>query len=81
MDAAVSYYKENDSRGEYVLVLAGKSKEDIEKENQAKWENLTLSEHMDIYLKQGLSKKDAMKAVAKDRNVPKRDIYNQLLEE
>ena len=62
-------------------MLAGKSKEEVEQEKQAQWEMLTLSEHMDVYLKQGLNKKDAMKAVAKDRNVSKRDIYNQLLEE
>ncbi len=81
LDDAVAYYQENDPRGEYVLVLAGKSKEEVEQEKQAQWEMLTLSEHMDVYLKQGLNKKDAMKAVAKDRNVSKRDIYNQLLEE
>lgn len=81
LQVAVEYYEAHDPRGEYVLVLAGKSKEEVELEKQAKWDSMTLSEHMDVYLKQGMSKKDAMKAVAKDRNVSKREIYQQLLED
>lgn len=76
---ANSFYEENEPRGEYVLVIAGKSKEAVAEEAKAKWEELTLEEHMKIYEDQGMSHKDAMKAVAKDRGVSKREIYQQLL--
>lgn len=75
----VDYYRENDPRGEYVLVIAGKSKEEVMQEEQSRWEDLSIEEHMQIYLDQDYSKKDAMKAVAKDRGVSKRDIYQALL--
>ncbi len=78
---AIDYYDSNEPRGEYVLVIAGKSKEDLARENEAKWENLSLSEHMKIYLDKGSNKKQAMKSVAKDRGVSKRDIYNQIIQE
>lgn len=76
---AVDYYRENDPRGEYVLVIVGKSKEEVMQEEQSRWEDLSIEEHMQIYLDQDYSKKDAMKAVAKDRGVSKRDIYQALL--
>ena len=78
---AIDYYDANEPRGEYVLVIAGKSKEELARENEAKWENLSLSEHMKIYLDKGSDKKQAMKSVAKDRGVSKRDIYNQIIQE
>ena len=52
--------------------------EDIKKEREASWEELTVKEHVDMYIKQGMDKKEAMKAAAKDRGVSKRDIYNEL---
>ncbi len=76
---AVDYYRENDPRGEYVLVIAGRSKEEIMREEQSRWEDMSIEDHMQIYLDQDYSKKDAMKAVAKDRGVSKRDIYQALL--
>ena len=76
---AVDYYRENDPRGEYVLVISGKSKEEVMQEEQSRWEDLSIEEHMQIYLDQDYSKKDAMKAVAKDRGVSKREIYQYLL--
>ena len=76
---AVDYYRENDPRGEYVLVIACKSKEEVMQEEQSRWEDLSIEEHMQIYLDQDYSKKDAMKAVAKARGVSKRDIYQALL--
>lgn len=76
---AVDYYRENDPRGEYVLVISGKSKEEVMQEEQSRWEDLSIEEHMQIYLDQDYSKKDAMKAVAKDCGVSKRDIYQALL--
>lgn len=76
---AVSYYEEKDPRGEYVLVIAGRSKEEVIEEQKSRWEGLSIEEHMQIYLDQDYTKKDAMKAVAKDRGVSKRDIYQALL--
>lgn len=78
---AIDYYKDHEPRGEYVLVIAGKSRKEQEKENEAKWESLSLSEHMNIYTQEGSDKKEAMKQVAKDRGVSKRDIYKLLLQE
>lgn len=78
---AVAYYEANDPKGECVLVIQGKSREQILEEEQSKWEEMSIPEHMELYLNQGISKKDAMKMVAKDRGVAKRDIYKALLEE
>ena len=76
---AMAFYEEQDPRGEYVLVIEGKTHQDVLEERQQQWETISVEEHMDIYLNQGMSKKEAMKAVAKDRGVPKREIYQQLL--
>ena len=78
---AIAYYGEHDPRGEYVLVLAGKTKEQVQQEQQAQWDSMTLQEHMNLYEEQGMDHKAAMKAVAKDRGVGKRDIYRLLLDE
>lgn len=78
---AVSYYEENEPKGECVLVLEGRSRQELRQEEVARWEELELSEHMDYYMSQGISKKDAMKMVAKDRGIGKRDVYQQLLEQ
>ena len=78
---AIDYYKDHEPRGEYVLVIAGKSRKEQEKENEARWESLSLSEHMNIYMQEGSDKKEAMKQVARDRGVSKRDIYKLLLQE
>ena len=76
---AIEYYKEVEPRGEYAIVIEGLSKEALEEEAKAKWESLSLEEHMEVYLNQGIDKKEAMKKVAKDRGVSKRDVYNALL--
>lgn len=75
---AVDYYTANEPKGECVLVIEGRSREEIEQEEKAKWEELSIEQHMEQYLAQGSSKKEAMKLVAKDRGVPKREIYNYL---
>ena len=75
---AIALYQEEDPLGEYVLVIEGRTPESITEEAQANWNAMPLTEHMQHYLDQGMSEKDAMKAVAKDRGVSKRDIYNEL---
>ena len=79
IDQAIEKYNEKEPRGEYVLVIEGKSQEEIQEENKQKWESMTMEEHMEYYISQGNDKKSAMKLVAKDRGVSKRDIYNQLI--
>lgn len=80
IDDALRFYQENEPRGEYVLVIEGKSMQEIEEEQKKSWESMTIEEHMAIYENQGVNRKEAMKLVAKDRGVSKRDIYQALLE-
>ena len=75
----LDYYKENEPRGEYVLVLEGKSFETIAEEEKKSWEAMTIEEHMAVYEGQGIDRKEAMKLVAKDRGISKRDVYQALL--
>ncbi|WP_028234185.1 16S rRNA (cytidine(1402)-2'-O)-methyltransferase [Pseudobutyrivibrio sp. MD2005] len=77
---ALKAYETKEPRGEYVLVIAGKSKAEVIEEARAAFDEMTIEEHMDMYLSKGMDKKEAMKAVAKDRGVSKRDIYNALLD-
>ena len=77
----LEYSKEHEPRGEYVLIICGKNRDDIKKEQQENWETMPLSEHMKHYESQGIDRKEAMKRVARDRGVSKRDIYRQLLDE
>ena len=76
---ALKSYETKEPRGEYVLVIAGKSKSEVIEEARAAFDEMSIEDHMQMYLDQGMDKKDAMKAVAKDRGVSKRDIYNALL--
>lgn len=78
---ALSYYEENEPKGEYVLVLSGKDPKQIRQDKQQEWTEISLSEHMKIYEEQGLDHKEAMKKVAKDRGISKRDVYQSLLEQ
>lgn len=77
---ALSFYQENDPRGEYVIVIEGKSRSELKIEQQKEWEAMTLQEHMAYYEDQGTDRKEAMKLVAKDRGISKRDVYQALLE-
>ena len=77
---ALAHYENEEPRGECVIVVEGKSLEEIEKEKAAAWEDMTVEEHMDLYLEQGMDRKEAMKQVAKDRGISKRDVYQVLVE-
>ena len=76
----LEYSKEHEPRGEYVLIICGRSREELVKEQQESWESMSLEEHMQLYEAQGVSHKDAMKLVAKDRGISKRDVYQALLQ-
>lgn len=79
IEEVIAHYVVKDPRGEYVLVIEGKSQEEITKEENAKWEGLTVEEHIKKYIDGGISKKDAVKRVAKDRRMSKSEIYKYSL--
>ena len=79
LEEACAYYNEQPPKGECVLVIEGRSREQIAQEEKAQWEEMSIEEHMEHYLSQGIDRKEAMKKVAKDRGVSKRDIYNALI--
>lgn len=80
IDEVLDFYRHEKPLGECVLVIEGKSRQAIQEETRASWEEISIEEHMAMYENQGISRKDAMKMVAKDRGVTKRDIYQYLLE-
>ena len=75
---AVAYYEENAPRGEYVLVVEGAGEGSTTAE--AFWTNMSIPDHVAYYVEQGMTKKDAIKAAAKDRGVPKNEVYQQVLD-
>ena len=79
LSEAVSYYEENEPKGEYVLVIEGCTPEEAKEENEL----LTLSvlDHLAFYTNQGMDKKEAMKRVAEERGVSKREIYSATIRE
>ena len=79
LSECLTYYKDTDPRGEYVLVIEGRTFEELEAEARKSWEDMSLEEHMAVYENQGIDRKEAMKRVAKDRGISKRDVYQSLL--
>lgn len=79
LEEAVRYYEENEPKGEYVLVIEGIDRKLLKREEQKEWEKLTIKEHMRIYEEQGIERKEAMKKVAGDRGISKREVYQELL--
>ena len=75
LSQAITHYNEEEPRGEYVLILAGRDEQELKEEIKEEWTNLSIEEHMKFYTDQGMDEKSAMKQVAKDRGVSKRDIY------
>ena len=81
LDDLLALYQETPPKGEFVLITAGKPQEEIEAEQAARWENMTIPEHVGRYEAEGFDRKEAMKRAAKDRHLSKRDVYRALLEE
>ena len=79
MEEALAYYNNHEPKGECVMVIEGKSRDEIRAEEQAHWEEMTIEEHLEYYESQGIDRKEAMKRVAKDRGIGKRDVYKALL--
>ena len=80
LSAAIDYYNINSPKGEYVLVIKGTDLKELELKNQENWQQIDILSHMEIYLSKGISKKDAMKKVAADRGISKREVYQFLIE-
>lgn len=74
----LDYFKENEPKGEFVIVLEGKDKEKIKEDKIASFEEMSLEEHLKMYVDKGMTEKDAMKQVAKDRGIGKREVYAYL---
>lgn len=79
LEAACLYYETTEPKGECVIVVEGKSRKAVREEARARWEELSMEEHMEQYLSAGMTKKDAMKQVARDRGIGKREVYQALL--
>jgi 16S rRNA (cytidine1402-2'-O)-methyltransferase len=81
LEEAVGFHEENEPRGEYVLVIQGKSPEEKREEAVLEWKEMPIKEHMKYYESQGIDRKEAMKLAAKDRGIGKREVYRMLLDE
>ncbi len=79
LQGALSMYESEEPRGEYVIVLEGKSHDELKREHEADWQSISIEEHMGIYEEKGIGRKEAMKLVAKDRGISKREVYQHLL--
>ena len=79
LEEALTYYNENEPKGEYVLVLEGLNRQSLILDKQEEWSRLSIEEHMQVYIDQGIDKKEAMKKVAADRGISKRTVYQNLL--
>lgn len=77
---AVAYYEETEPKGECVIVLEGRSRSELQKEEQKRWEEMDILSHVQMYESQGMDRKDAMKCAAKDRGLSKREVYAMLLD-
>ena len=79
IEEMIAYHKDHEPRGEYVLVIEGRNRKEMLREGQKEWASMSLEDHMELYEKQGLERKAAMKEVAKDRGLTRRDVYQALL--
>ena len=79
ISGALERFLLEEPKGEFVFVLEGRTAEEMKQEEQQEWENIPIEEHMERYMAAGMDKKQAMKEVARDRGISKRDVYQQLL--
>ncbi|MCI9423022.1 MAG: 16S rRNA (cytidine(1402)-2'-O)-methyltransferase [Dorea sp.] len=79
IEEAVLYYKAHEPKGECVIIIEGRSRQEVCAREREEWEEMSIGDHMEFYLGEGMEKKEAMKKVAKDRGVSKREIYQALL--
>lgn len=79
LNDAILYYETKNPKGEYVLILEGLTKEDIDKENEERYKNISIEEHIIEYIHRGITKKEAIKLVSKERRIPKSEVYKESL--
>ncbi len=79
LSGAVSNYEETEPRGEFVLVINGKNRQDKKEQEQRDWLSMPIKEHMSLYEGMGMDRKESMRLVAKDRGITKREVYQNLL--
>lgn len=80
LSSAVDYYKDHEPKGECILVIRGRSMEELAADARKQWEEMDIESHLKLYLEQGMDKKEAIKQVAKDRNMPKREVYDAAID-
>ena len=80
IDELIDYFKNTAPKGEFVLVIEGKQQEHIDKENKEKWENLSIKDHILSVMESGISKKEAIKYVAKERGLSKNEVYKYAID-
>lgn len=78
LENLLNYFKTNEPKGEFVIVIEGADVLQIKAEESQKFENMSVKEHFESYILKGMDEKSAMKAVAKDRGIGKRDVYNEV---
>lgn len=78
LSSALKHYQENPPKGEFVLVVEGRPTAEVEGEQRQRWEGMSVGDHVQMYIQEGMSEKEAMKAAAADRGVSKREIYAEL---
>ena len=78
LSEACRYYEENEARGEYVVVIEGKTLLEVENERKDQWKDISIEEHFQNYCDEGLDRKEAMKRVAEDRGIRKREVYDAI---
>jgi len=79
LSEAIKLFEEESPKGEFVVILEGINENEIKEQTVKQWEDKNIKEHVEIYLLQGMDKKEAMKRVAEDRGISRRDVYNELL--
>ena len=77
IDQAINKFKNESPRGEFVVVVEGISKEKLKKIENSMWDDMTIKEHIQLYIDQGFNKKEAVKMVANERNIPKKEVYKE----
>lgn len=77
LENAITHFTENQPKGEFVLIIEGAK----ESEKISPFDNMTILEHINYYIENGTDKKEAIKKVAKDRNISKREVYSETIKE
>lgn len=80
LSEAIAYYENESPKGEFVIIVEGVSEEILLDKERHQWDDISLKEHVNMYIEQGMQKKEAMKRVAVERGIPKRDVYNECIE-